>query len=88
MTKKLIIYIFILTTIIYMELVFKYILFGTLWDNSVLNIILLSIPISLVIYLLINLFGNKIILLIVLVVLSLIFVGQVVFFKIYDSFFF
>ncbi|MGI6309196.1 MAG: LTA synthase family protein [Bacilli bacterium] len=88
MTKKLNIYIFILITIIYMELVFKHILFGNLWDNSVLNIILLSFPISLGIYLLISLFGNKIILLIVLVVLSLIFVGQVVFFKIYDSFFF
>jgi lipoteichoic acid synthase len=92
MTKniKIFDFIFIFSFCLYMEIVFKYVIFNSAFDLSLLTILLLSLPISLIIYFLTHLFNhkfNKFLLFTILLIITFIFMSQVVYFKTYNSIF-
>ncbi len=81
-------YIFI--SLMYLELVFKYIVFDKFSTIGIVNVMLFTIPITIAIYLITSLFNkivNQILAYFIMSLLTFIFIGQMIYFKIYDSIF-
>lgn len=89
MKKKISLCSFILLSIVYIELVFKYTIFNSFVDNSIFRIILFSIPITLSILFISSFFKHKYknVILTFFISTFIIFVAQIIYYNIYHSIF-
>ncbi len=87
--KDLIYIIFFPVVIIYLESVLRISVFKTLLGSGYINMMLFSVPIGLLMSLLITSFSekeNKIVLILLIVLLSIIYISQYVYYKIFSTF--
>lgn len=90
MKKKLSSIYWFIFFIIYLETVYRVFIFKTLFSADYLYVILFSIPIAVMFYIICNIFKekvNKIFTILLTLIISFIFIAQVVYFKLYEAIF-
>jgi phosphoglycerol transferase MdoB-like AlkP superfamily enzyme len=88
--NKIINFIIIFLWLFFIEMVFKYALFGLNIDLNILSLILFLIPISIIINIIISLLKekvNKILFFIIVFIFTIIFIAQIVYYENYNSIF-